>query len=189
LLQACCEHILLTSCEWQPCSNLIKWQHCYNLLTSLLQACCEHILLTSCEFFTCVVQTQTKAAYMKFWHCNKIDPHPLRIMKYQRVKFQLTIYFSTLFISLFHLMPMFLRAGSSVAWPRLNGWSQSATWFTIILWSRLSARSSAIFHTLTTRDTAFSVTTKCTVVTVDWNTEWTNLISTMYWQYDKVGLV
>jgi hypothetical protein len=29
--------------EWQPCSNLIKLQHCYNLLTSLLQACCEHI--------------------------------------------------------------------------------------------------------------------------------------------------
>jgi hypothetical protein len=54
LLQACCEHILLTCCEWQPCSNLIKWQHCYNLLTSLLQACCEHILLTSCEIFTYV---------------------------------------------------------------------------------------------------------------------------------------
>jgi hypothetical protein len=36
---------LSTSCEWQPCSNLIKKQHCYNLLTSLLQACCEHILL------------------------------------------------------------------------------------------------------------------------------------------------
>ena len=38
---------LSTSCEWQPCSNLMKQQHCYNLLISLLQACCEHILLTS----------------------------------------------------------------------------------------------------------------------------------------------
>jgi hypothetical protein len=27
---------LSTSCEWQPCSNLIIQQHCYNLLTSLL---------------------------------------------------------------------------------------------------------------------------------------------------------
>jgi hypothetical protein len=43
---------LSTSCEWQPCSNLIKQQHFYNFLTSLLQACCEHILLTSCEIFT-----------------------------------------------------------------------------------------------------------------------------------------
>jgi hypothetical protein len=42
---------LITSCEWQPCSNLIKWQHCYNMLASLLRACCEHILLTSCELF------------------------------------------------------------------------------------------------------------------------------------------
>jgi hypothetical protein len=40
---------LSTSWEWQPCSNLMKQQHCYNLLTSLLQACCEHILLSSCE--------------------------------------------------------------------------------------------------------------------------------------------
>jgi hypothetical protein len=45
---------LSTSYEWQPCSNLIKYQHCYTLLTSLPQVCCEHILL-SCEIFTCVI--------------------------------------------------------------------------------------------------------------------------------------
>jgi hypothetical protein len=45
---------LSISCKWRPYSNLIKYQHCYNLLTSLLQACCEHILLTSWNIFTCV---------------------------------------------------------------------------------------------------------------------------------------
>jgi hypothetical protein len=59
---------LSTSCEWQPCSNLITWQRCYNLLTSLLQACCEHILLTSCEIFTCVVSDKFHCHY----HCYRL---------------------------------------------------------------------------------------------------------------------
>ena len=45
---------LLTSCGWQPCSNLITWHPCYNMLTILLQACCENILLQICEIFTYV---------------------------------------------------------------------------------------------------------------------------------------
>jgi hypothetical protein len=46
---------LSTSCEWQACSNLIKQQHCYTLLTSLLQVCCEHILWQVVRFLRACV--------------------------------------------------------------------------------------------------------------------------------------
>jgi hypothetical protein len=85
-----CSNNLSTSCEWQSCSNLIKWQHWYNLLTSLLQACCEHILLTSCEIFTCACFTpqpqNTTQKSIPIAFCVSSIRHDSSLSKYRKQK-------------------------------------------------------------------------------------------------------
>jgi hypothetical protein len=49
LLSSCNSTTWSTSCEWKSCSNVIKYQHCYNLLTSFLQGCWFNRLATSCS--------------------------------------------------------------------------------------------------------------------------------------------
>jgi hypothetical protein len=78
---------------------------------------------------------------------------------------------SYLFIRLLFMI-FLLWAGSSIACCRLNRRPKPTTWFSIVLWFWLGTRSSAIFHPLATCDAAFSVRTKRTVATVNWNLEW-----------------